>query len=280
MKLLCPECRTKINFKKLSCQNGHNFYFDENVLILLETDFSKKLNVFLQTLDKIRNKEKRIISNPSIFSKLPFVLKNEIEWKVRCFDLEILEQILPKNRLKILEIGAWNGWLSNFLTEKGHSITTVDYFINEFDGLKAKKFYENKWISIQMDLTDLDLIDEKFDFIVFNRCLQFAPNPFLIFQKATKLLNKKGKILVTGISVFKNSKLKIKEIEKFKEKYKREWDFEIFLKPTKGFFDFEDKNQFEKIGLKFEKYPQLFKQNLKANVLRNLPKHYFGIFKK
>ncbi|KAA3603932.1 MAG: class I SAM-dependent methyltransferase [Calditrichaeota bacterium] len=280
MKLLCPECRTKIDFEKLFCQNGHKFFFDEDVLILLENNFSSKLNSFLKTLEKIRFKENRVVSISNLFQKLPFVLQSEIEWKVRCFDLEVLEKFLPNENLKILEIGAWNGWLSNFLAEKKHSVTAVDYFLNEFDGLKAKKFYSNDWTSIQMNLMDLDLFEEKFDLIIFNRCLQFSPNPFSMFETATNLLSEKGKVFVSGISVFKNANSKINEIERFKENYRREWVFEIFLNPTKGFFDVEDKIRFEKIGLEFEKYPQLFKQNLKATFVSELPKHYYGIFRK
>ncbi len=278
MKLLCPECRIKIDSEKLCCKNGHYFFIENGVLVLLEREFSIRLKSFLETLDEIRISENRVIEDSSIFPKLPFILKDEVEWKVRCFDLEILEKILQNKKMKILEIGAWNGWLSNILASKGHLVTAIDYFINEYDGLKAKKFYENDWDSVQMNLMDLDLLEEKFDLVIFNRCLQFSPKPFLMFEKALNLLNPKGKIFVSGVSIFKNSKSKITEIEKFKKKYQREWSFDIFLNPTKGFFDFEDKIQFEKLELKFERYPKLFKQNILANFDTKLPKHYYGIF--
>ena len=43
-------------------------------------------------------------------------------------------KIKGKKNLHILDYGGWNGWLSNYLSQKGHQLVTTDLFIDEFDG--------------------------------------------------------------------------------------------------------------------------------------------------
>ena len=75
-----------------------------------------------------------------------------------------------KDQLKILDLGAWNGWLSNQLSSDGHElVTAIDYFLHERDGLAAKKYYPNEFLAIQMDLEDLSILPYNYDIIIINR---------------------------------------------------------------------------------------------------------------
>src|SRR5258708_29358856 len=44
-------------------------------------------------------------------------------------------------RLRILDLGAGNGWLSNRLPERGHSVAAIDLSENPFDGLGSPRPY-------------------------------------------------------------------------------------------------------------------------------------------
>src|SRR6267378_6158682 len=44
-------------------------------------------------------------------------------------------------RLRILDLGAGNGWLSNRLAQRGHSVTAIDLSDDPFDGLGAGRHY-------------------------------------------------------------------------------------------------------------------------------------------
>src|SRR5205823_5411746 len=44
-----------------------------------------------------------------------------------------------RRRLKILDLGAGNGWLANRLTQRGHSVTAIDLLDDALDGLGAAR---------------------------------------------------------------------------------------------------------------------------------------------
>ena len=86
----------------------------------------------------------------------------------------IRKELHPYTGLKILEIGAWNNWLTNKLIFDRQQVVAVDYFDDEFDGLGARKHYNHpNWSSIQMDPEYPELIDNSFDVIIFNHNLPY-----------------------------------------------------------------------------------------------------------
>ncbi len=282
MKLICPSCEAPLSEGRV-CGNNHRFTEADGVLMLLTDAFRKRLQIFETHLAKMREKETiRRISDPAAFSELPFgaAIKNDGEWRLRQYDLAIINKLLSDlPEQKILEIGAWNGWLSHRLTLENHQVLAIDYFSDEFDGLKAQKFYPVQWPAIQMDISNLSPLGaERFDVIILNRCLQFFSNPLDYMCSAATLLRPGGRIILTGIQCFPNPRKKIEQIAIARKNFQQSYGVDLFLNPTRGYLDWGDRKRLLAAGCRLVPYPQLFRNNLKARLRRFLPVNFYGVF--
>jgi len=197
-------------------------------------------------------------------------------WQARIQDFQIISSQIDSQFKNALDIGSWNGWLANKLSKKGLDVTAIDYFTHETDGMKAKKFYKNpNWNSIQMDIEDLSVFDEKFDLIVMNRCFVYFTNPSGLIDTLKELLSPNGKLIITGLNVVETEAEELKKAKiYFKEKYNRD----IFFKKTKGYIDDNDLEQLKSKGMKLFLYSNL-KNLVKKKWLGKNNVSYYGIYK-
>jgi 2-polyprenyl-3-methyl-5-hydroxy-6-metoxy-1,4-benzoquinol methylase len=286
-QFLCPVCRTPlINEKdRLACSNDHEYHFSDNVLILLEEKKRKKIDEYIAKYFEYKKNDGTLSVIAEDFQRLPYIRDsgNSKEWKFRKYSLEIINKLTKGLKIKTaLEFGPYNGWLTNQLVENGFDVTAIDYFNDELTGLKAIKHYNNKWLPVQMDIRDLSIIRYKYDLIIFNHSLHFFNSYANIIKDAKELLNAGGVIIILGIPVYKEPASIIKSINATFEHYltEHQFDFNLFPDEFRGYFDLNDKNFLERIGLEFIRYPQLKLQNLIAEFNSIKPKYYYGIFKK
>ena len=288
MGLRCPTCREpigeSIGSHEAVCPNGHSFAHRDGVLRLLDAAFADRLESFTARLSEIREAEGKRLMDVSAYEGLPYSqLKSgdpawRTEWRLRCHDLEILFRLVAgRSHCRVLDVGAWNGWLSHRLAARGHDVTAVDYFDDDRDGLAARQHYRVHWRAIQMDLEDLAVLDEHFDVIVLNRCLAFFPDPIAGVISARRLLAEDGTLVITGLQFFRQAAPKRRSVALQRETYRMRYGFELFLRPTKGYLDWEDRRRLQEAGVVLKPYPQLRMANLKAAVRRALPTHMYGL---
>lgn len=280
-RLLCPNCRLRISPETLTCSNQHRFRIEDGVLILLEENFARELNTFLSRFTEIRRIRFKNYLQPQDYPFLPFgkAVAGNMEWQLRQYDLEIiLAELENRRQQSILELGGYNGWLTHRLAALGHNVTAVDYFIDEPDGLKTRKYYQEEWKSIQMDIRDLSLLEQKFDVIILNRCLQFFENPVQYFKSLKEMLGKGGIILLTGLQIFKNPRGKIEDMQHEREEFLKKYGFNFLFVPFKGYLDAVDKQQLLVEGVHLKKYSGLKIANFRAWINSMHPVHYYGIF--
>lgn len=263
------------------CKNDHRFKIEDGVLIFLEDEFGKKLNSRLWRFSEIRKKELAEYLKPQDYPLLPYgdAVTGNTEWRLRQIDLEILLPILKERKgHTVLEIGPYNGWLTHQMARLDLDITAIDYFIDDLDGLKTKKYYQEEWKSIQMDIRDLSIIDESFDVVVVNRCLQFFDDPVEYFSSLKEKITQNGIIILTGLQFFKNPSQKQKQLERIKSDFKREYNFDFMLVPFKGYLNFEDRQKLSSHYVDLHSYPKLWVSNLKSLLKPSMPHHYFGVY--
>jgi 2-polyprenyl-3-methyl-5-hydroxy-6-metoxy-1,4-benzoquinol methylase len=247
----------------------------------LREEFSEKLNPGLRRFSEIRKNKLGKYLKPQDYPFLPYgdAVSGNVEWRIRQFDWEILLPLLKDRKgQRVLEIGPYNGWLTHRMAKLQLEITAIDYFIDDLDGLKTKKYYREEWKSIQMDIRDLAIIDERFDIIVVNRCLQFFEDPIGYFGSLKGKISQNGMIILTGLQFFKNPQQKRKLLEKIKSDFKQKHDFNFMLVPFKGYLDFEDKQKLSSQNVDLQAYPKLRLSNLKSFIKPLLPRHYFGAY--
>ncbi len=279
MTYLCPTCRTPLD-DACVCANGHAFAQNDGVLALLDAAFAAQLAAFCEPFERMRAGAAMQLLNPAVYQRLPATPPGHPphEWRLRRCDLALLRRLLRRRpRQTILDVGAWNGWLSNRLAGDGHTVTAVDYFGGEYDGLRARKFYTSSWQAVQMDLLDLPVLGQAFDVIVLNRCVQFFPQPAAAVAQAQALLAAGGLLILTGLELFHDPRAKAARVAHSLRSHRQRYGFELFLRPTKGYLDLADKAQLEAQGVQIKPYWQLLPANLKALLRPTLPRHCYGV---
>jgi SAM-dependent methyltransferase len=285
MPLKCPFCESPLlnNNKEYKCDNDHQIVSENGVLILQEPSFTEWYTPWEIKFRAYREKEKLKIKDPSTYNQLPFV-PNKLGmgfWKAKTRDLQIIRNMLDGSEsLKILEIGAWNCWLTNHLNKMGHGVTAVDYFLDPFDGLGAKQHYSrNNWLAIQMNLERLDLIDDKFDLIIINRMIAYFENPIETLKKLiTEKLNKNGKIIVTGTITTKNKKHSNKKFYREMKEFEKKEGFSLRIKPFFGAFTSVELEKCKELGFKLHPYKEEWIEKFKKLVKPKISGQMYLVF--
>jgi len=281
MKISCPQCYTPLDFEELKCSHGHQYYKIDGVSVIMKPDFLKTVHDYSDCFKKAREILGVRIKDPKMYSELPYgnELPEPKEWKARQHDLVFLRDLMiNKKGLEILEIGGWNGWLSHHLVKWGHKVTAVDYFADEYDGLRAMKHYPETWTAIQMDLEKLNIIQKKFDVVIFNRSLAFFIEPLSAFKLMKSKKKTDGIIIISGMSIYRNPQKKIEKIAAFRKGFKQKFGCDGFLRPIKGYLDREDEKLLMKEKVKFYWCKNSFLSNLRSLVLKSYPMQFHGIY--
>ena len=276
MKLNCPVCNLGLT-DTLSCENEHHFHKEDGVIKLMLPTFEKMLSEWLVSFEDFRSPHLKKLD----FNRLPEsgVLIDKHIWNARIEDIKIIDENIDASYQTALEIGSWNGWLANHLTTKGLNVTAIDYFIHELDGMKAKKHYSApNWTSIQMDLENLSVFNGQFDLIILNRCLAYFTNPLKYLLNIQKLVKPDGKIIITGLNVKNHQKVEL-EFIKLSQNFKKCYNKELQFKPSKNYIDFNDLDEFKKVGVKIKRYPG-FKNTINSILFKDKNVPYFGVYKK
>jgi SAM-dependent methyltransferase len=256
--MLCPSCREPFDPARHDCRSGHRHETVDGVLRLLEPSFAVRLEAFLEGFRTLREGDGRRVHDPSVFPRLPFAaeLRHDPEWRMRGYDLAVIQRLLVRRPPgTALDVGAYNGWLSHRLAAAGHRVTAVDYFTDELDGIGAHRYYPTRWRPIQVDLRDLSVLDERFDLVVVNRCVQFFQDPPAMVAQAAQRVADGGLLVVTGLEIFADPAERRRGVEALKERLRRH-GLEPFI-PIRGYLDHSDRTRFRALGVDLRPYPQL-----------------------
>lgn len=271
MKILHPN-----NTKSLPLEKLDN-YLKDCIYDVIDAKEREKLDHFLKSFEEYRTSNNLVIKDVSLYKNLPFSIYSE-EWKERQKDIYVIdEKIKNKKNLKILDVGSWNGWLSNYLSNKGHQVTALNLFMDEYDGLLSKNKYETTYTSLQINVEELYRIEDQFDCIVFNRNWAFFNNAQKVFNDAKKMLTPNGEILFTGLAFYKNPVKAKKNLELMNEKFETKYKIPIIYNDSKGYLDADDFSFFTRNNISLQSY-----QKVKNFIKLLFPKKariYYGCYK-
>jgi 2-polyprenyl-3-methyl-5-hydroxy-6-metoxy-1,4-benzoquinol methylase len=275
--VLCPKCHQPIDPTAFICSNQHQFHSENGVLNLLDEGLRQQIDLIYQHRAQVARKLPEIADDD--YNHLPYALAAQhFEWQMRAYDADVVLKLLKSRpRQTVLEIGAWNGWLTHLIAEQGNTVTAVDYFAHPTDGLGAKQHYRVQWSAVKMDITDLSLFEQQFDVIVINHGLHFFPDPVGYVEQVRRLVAPGGLLILIGLTFFRDPTNRRAQVKNLVEQSEKDFGHSLFIKPTRGYMDFADKAKLQAMGIRLYQHRQLWKANLKGRLITGAPAYFYGV---
>lgn len=233
---VCPRCRTPLERntpERLTCpRDGLEFWKVDGIWRFLLPESEAHYARFLADYETIRHFEGRGSDTAEYYRALPFkdlTGRFRADWRIRARSYKALIKVLtwlqnPLDRsLKILDLGAGNGWLSNRLAAQGDRVLSVDLSVDERDGLGTWKHYEHPLTPVQATFDHLPVMDHFADAVIFNASFHYAEDYVETLREALRVLAPHGWLVIMDTPVYRrdlSGKKMVEEREaQFKEKY-------------------------------------------------------------
>jgi SAM-dependent methyltransferase len=209
--LCCWSCGTafdpQVSLRHLCPRCGTVTLQEEGIWRSLSPRLARSFHRFVAEYEFIRQAEGRGSNDTAYYLALPYkdlTEKLSAQWKIRgttyrYFERRILSH-LPKGPLRILDLGAGNGWLSYRLSLLGHRPVAVDILTNERDGLRAAAHYAahlpSMFRRVQASLDCLPFPDAAFDLAIFNASFHYSEDYSRTLAEAIRCTRPGGSIVI------------------------------------------------------------------------------------
>lgn len=233
----CPRCHAPLEIVAAGAMrcpdDGLSFQRVDGIWRCLLPERAPIFAQFVQEYETVRQGEGRGSDDPAYYRALPFAdLSGQMtaDWRIRAQSFStLLEKVLMPleiaqgSSLKILDLGAGNGWLSHQLARRGHDLAAVDLTINRCDGLGARRMYDIDFLPIQAEFDRLPLSDDQADLVIFNASLHYATDYVTTLHEAWRVATLGGLVAVVDTAVYHNptsGEQMVRERERlFRQKY-------------------------------------------------------------
>lgn len=250
---VCPGCRgelTTVQDDLLRCPACATRYPRvAQVWRMLPADRMAYYRDFIQDYETIRQAEGRGSEAAAYYRALPYADlsgRRGDEWAIRrrSFEALIKHVIIPyenqnHGRLRILDLGAGNGWLSNRLAQRGHVLAAVDLLTNPLDGLGAQVYYESRFTSVQAEFDHLPLADEQIELIIYNSSLHYSIDYTATLREALRLLVRNGRVVVMDTPLYRKAESGAAMVRERQLQFEQRYGFASNSLPSENYLTFE-----------------------------------------
>ena len=227
LKLHCPSCgkdgpvlsleALAADHDEVACQTCSFATTQKSgIWLALPPDRQRHFARFMREYEHVRKLEGRGSASPDFYRALPFhdlTGRNASQWSIRARTFKhIAQNLLPvrsgnrNSPLKVLDLGAGNGWMSYRLACLGHQPVAVDLLTNTLDGLGAAIHYESALPKLfprfQADLDHLPFADDQFDCAIFNASFHYSENYKSTLSEAIRCLSPGGTIVIADTPTY------------------------------------------------------------------------------
>lgn len=206
---LTPETRTGSGIR--ACQRcAMTTQYKDGIWRALSPNDVDHFRRFIAEYELIRAAEGRGSTQPEYYLSLPFKdvsERNSDQWKIRARTFRAMEHSivaplaeLNRRPLRILDLGAGNGWMSYRLALRGHLPVAVDLLTNDQDGLGAATHYNTRthplFPRVQANLDRLPFASSVFDLVIFNASFHYSVNYERTFAEAMRCTRPGGSVVI------------------------------------------------------------------------------------
>ncbi len=286
MELRCPVCRSSVTWSTrrrdahtVPCGRGHTFHADEGVLALVTPERAATLAAF--DADVARHRAAQGLARPQWdLATLPESAAADPEWRRRSDDLRWIQRLLqrsPQLRTAV-DVGAFNGWLSQHLQAAGLETVAVDLFRDSDFGLGARARYPEPWPAVQADVWDAALFAGTFDLVVLNHGVHFLPEPCRVIARWQRRVSPGGALVVLGLAVWADPRARRRRLAELAAQGDAA-GATLFPLGGPGLLDLADAAALRRQGLQLLPELRAWRGHLRARLQRTRPRHYRGLYR-
>ena len=259
LNLTCLNCHTQLEVQAadlLVCPNdGREYLCVEGIWRCLLPERAQYYARFLQEYETIRLAEGRGSHDPQYYRALPFEDlsgRSGKDWRIRArsFTTFVKQVLSPLEHeqgttMKILDLGAGNGWLSNRLAQRGHRMAAIDLRTGELDGLAALRHYNSAILAVQAEFDHLPFMDDEFDLAIFNASLHYTGDYTTTLEETLRVLTPAGRLAIIDSPLYHQAKSGQAMVTERQERFKQLYGFPSNALPSQ---DFLTPTQLEKLS--------------------------------
>jgi SAM-dependent methyltransferase len=215
LRLRCPMCQTGIQLASAAgdgrCCSSCGFGIREhNGIIRALTPARKaRFEQFVREYKVVREQEGWGSIDSGYYLALPFAdLTHQHEWiwriRARTWNY-MLKRVLRqanggRSGVRVLDIGAGNGWLSYRLAQSGYDAVAVDLIDDEVDGLGAARHYfphlPRAFPRFQAEMDCLPFDSGQFDIAIFNASFHYSFDYEKTLREAMRCVRRSGLVII------------------------------------------------------------------------------------
>jgi SAM-dependent methyltransferase len=246
-RFTCPECAAEADADwsrgVISFGCGHRFEQRKGLYRLLTESRLRAAEPVIRQYRVVREREGYRVSRPEYYRRLPTVPPDDPhapEWRLRRESYERLHGLpaVASEPIRVLDVGAGNGWLSHRLASLGHQVVAVDRLDDELDGLGACRHYATQFVPVLADFDALPFAPGQFDLVVFNGSLHYSLNVAASLARAHRMLVPGGALAVMDSPMFRREPEGHAMVADKLRRFKTDYGLTDVVHPHVGFLTF------------------------------------------
>ncbi len=227
IQLRCPRCGGRFEVAdqgkaedatRLRCSGCFfGLHAENRIWKALPADRESYFCRFMTDYQAVRSAEGRGSETSEYYLALPehdVSGSNQSQWTIRARTFQYFrDKLLPlmetshPAEMKILDLGAGNGWMSYRLALRGHKPIAVDLLTNNQDGLGAAEHFRAHLPSLfprfQAELDRLPFADNQFDLAIFNASLHYSEDYTQTLQEAIRCVCSRGNVVIADTAWYR-----------------------------------------------------------------------------
>jgi SAM-dependent methyltransferase len=246
--LACPACHMPLVLageSTLLCpHDGARYTRQDDIWRMLLLERSAYYQRFVLEYETVRQAEGRGSSDPAYYRSLPYPNcsgQAASDWRIRSTSYEALlrHAIVPAEdcgrRLRIVDVGAGNGWLSYRLAGRGHALAAVDLTVNGFDGLGAHVHYDHPFTPLQAEFDHLPFANGSLDLVIFNASFHYSTDYAVTLAEVRRVLADGGRVAIMDSPLYHAASSGAQMVAEREALYRRRYGFASNSLPSENY---------------------------------------------
>ncbi len=225
----------------------------------LPPELGNPFQKFMQEYEVVRTAEGRGGGDPAYYRALPYrdlSGRFQHDWDIRTHSFRTLlsSVVAPLEKkagnghngqrsLRILDLGAGNGWLSYRLALRGHQAAAVDLQTNSLDGLGAYVHYDRDFLPIQADFNHLPFLDGQVDLLIFNASFHYSTSCSASLAEALRVLRPEGKVVILDSPIYRHASSGVEMVRQREEQFRQAYGFASNAIPSENYLTYQRLNE-------------------------------------